>query len=184
MNHSNALYGDEPNEPPRECMIQPPAAHFISKTSPSNTIPVVSYIMGRINNHAIDNGDVKVHTSYFPVEFNSESVPDTDTPPIKSIDDYEIYHLLEFFHSEHDEYLLDVDLQMLQSLLLVYPTSKLFTVSTVLFHTYGRVNVAVTNCMSRFSMFVPTKATVKLVNRNTGHPNKFGLFYATFLTVQ
>ena len=36
-------------------------------------------------------------------------------PPIKSIDDDEMDHLLEFFHSEHDDDLLDVDLQMLQA---------------------------------------------------------------------
>ena len=35
----------------------------------------------------IDNYDVEVHPSEFTVEFNSESVPDLDTTPIKSIDD-------------------------------------------------------------------------------------------------
>ena len=43
--------------------------------------------MGRLNHHAIDNGDVEFHLSDFPVEFNSESIPDPDTTPIKSIDD-------------------------------------------------------------------------------------------------
>ena len=71
--------------------------------------------MGNLNHHAIYNGDVKIPTSEFLVESNYESVPDTDTTPIKSINDDEMYHLLEFFHSEHDEDLLDVDLQMLQS---------------------------------------------------------------------
>ena len=71
--------------------------------------------MGRLNHHAIDNVDVKVPTSESPVESNSESVPDPDTNPIKSIDDDEMDHLLEFFHSEHDEDFLDVDLQMLQA---------------------------------------------------------------------
>ena len=33
--------------------------------------PVVSDIMGRLNNHAIDNGDVNIPTSEFTVEFNS-----------------------------------------------------------------------------------------------------------------
>ena len=50
--------------------------------------------MGRLNHHSIDNGDVEVHPSEFPVEFNSESVPDPDTTPIKSIDDDEMDHLL------------------------------------------------------------------------------------------
>ena len=94
MNQFNSLHGDEPNEPPREWSSQPPEAHFKSRTSTSNTSPVVSAIMGRLNHHAIDNGDVKVPTSEFPVEFNSESVPDSDTTPIKSIDDDEMDHLL------------------------------------------------------------------------------------------
>ena len=70
--------------------------------------------MGRLNNNTIDNGGVNVPNSYFPVEYNSESVPYPDTNNIKSIDDDEMDNLLEFLHSEHDEDLLDVDLQMLQ----------------------------------------------------------------------
>ena len=73
---------------------------------------MVSAIMGKLNHHAIDNGDI---TSDIPVESNYESVPDPDTTLIKSIYDDEMDHLLEFFHSEHDEDLLDVDLQMLQA---------------------------------------------------------------------
>ena len=46
--------------------------------------------MGRLNHRTIDNGDVNVPTSEFPVESNFESVPDSDTTPIKSIDDDEI----------------------------------------------------------------------------------------------
>ena len=76
---------------------------------------MISAIMGKLNHHAIDNGDVKIPTSDVPVESNYDSVPDPDTTPIKSIDDDEMDHLLEFFHSEHDDDLLDVDLQMLQS---------------------------------------------------------------------
>ena len=78
--------------------------------------------MEKINHHAIDNGNVKIPTSKFPVESNSESVPDTDTTPIKSIDDDEIDHLLEFFHAENDENILNVDLQMLQAWLVVAPS--------------------------------------------------------------
>ena len=114
MNQSNALHSGEPTDPPREWNIQHPAAHFKSRTSPPKTIPVVSAIMGRLNHHTIDNGDVEVHPSYFPVESNSESVIDSYTTPIKSIDDDEMEHLLELFHSEHDDDLLGIDLQMLQ----------------------------------------------------------------------
>ena len=123
--------------------------------------------MGRLNNHAIDNGDVEVNPSDFPVESNYEYVPYPDTTPIKSIDDDEMDHLLKFFQLEHDDDPLDVDLHILQALLVVAPPSKFYTVFTVLFHKYGGENVAVTNFMSHFSMFVPTKATAKLANGNT-----------------
>ena len=43
--------------------------------------------MRRLNHYAIDNGNVKVNTSEFPAECNSESVTDPDNTPIKSIDD-------------------------------------------------------------------------------------------------
>ena len=48
----------------------------------------------RLNHRAIDNGDVEIHPSDFPVESNYESIPDTETTPIKSIDDDEMDHLL------------------------------------------------------------------------------------------
>ena len=68
--------------------------------------------MGKLNRHAINNGDI---TSDVPVESNYDSVPDPDITPIKSFDDDEMDHLLELFHSEYDDDLLDVDLQMLQA---------------------------------------------------------------------
>ena len=71
--------------------------------------------MGILNHHAIYNGDIEVHPSEFPVESNSEYVPGTDTTPIKSIDYDEMDHILEFFHSEHDDDLLDVNLHMIQA---------------------------------------------------------------------
>ena len=60
---------------------------------------------------------------------------------------------------------------------------KTYTVSTVLFYEYGGANFAVTNCMSHFSMFVQTKATVKLANVNTGHAQVIGIFFVIFVTV-
>ena len=98
----------------QEWNSQPPEYHFKSMTSTPKNIPVVSAIMGILNHHSIDNGDGEVHPSDFSVEFKYESVPDPDTTPIKSIDDDEMDHLLELFHSEHDKDLLDVDLHMLQ----------------------------------------------------------------------
>ena len=112
MNKLNELHGEKKKEPPREWNSQPPAAHFKSRSSPSRTNPVVSSITGKINHHAIDNGDI---TSDVPVESRYDSVPDPDTNPIKSIDDDEMDHLLELFNSEHDEDLLDVEIQMLRA---------------------------------------------------------------------
>ena len=87
MNQFNALHREEPEEPPREWNIQPPASHFKFRYSPSRTNPVVSAIMGKLNHHAIDNGDIQIPTSDVPVEYNYDSVLDPDTTPIKSIDD-------------------------------------------------------------------------------------------------
>ena len=60
------------------------------------------------------------------------------------------------------------------------PPSKFYTVSTLLLHKYGGANVAVTNLMSYFSMFVPKKATVKLANGNTGHSQGIGIILYHF----
>ena len=91
-----------------------------------------------------------------------------------------MYHLLELFHSEHDDDISDVDLQMLHDWLVVAPSSKIHTVSTVFFHKYGEDNVSVNNWMSYFSMFVPTRATVKMANGNTGHAQGIGIFLCHF----
>ena len=88
-------------------------------------------ITGRLNHRAVDNGDVEVYPSEYPFEHNSDYVPDPYTTPIKSIDDYEMYQIMEFFHSYHDAYRLGVDLQMIQAWLAVAPYSKNYTVSTV-----------------------------------------------------
>ena len=89
-------------------------------------------------------------------------------------------HLLEFFHSEQDDDILDVKLQMLQAWLVVSHHSKYYTVSTVLFHKYGGTNISVTNCMSHFSMFVPTKANVKFDNWNMVHAQVIGIIFCQF----
>ena len=89
-------------------------------------------------------------------------------------------HLLKLFHSEHDDDLLSVYLQMLQYLLVVTPSSKFYTVFTVLFHKYRGPNVSVPNFISHFSMFVPTKATVKLANENMVHAQVIGIILCCF----
>ena len=139
--------------------------------------------MERLNHHAIDNGDFEVHHSEFPFEYNSESVPDTSITTIKSIDYDEMYHLLKFFHSEHDDDLLDVDHQMLQAWLVATPSSTFYTVYVMLFHKYRGANFSVKNCMPHFSMFVPTKATVKFLMETQDMPKEMRLFYVILLTV-
>ena len=89
-------------------------------------------------------------------------------------------HILEFFRSEHYDDILGIDLQIIQAWVVVALNSKFYTVSTVLFHKYGGANVAVANCMSHFSMFVPTKATMKLDNGNTGHNQIIGIILCCF----
>ena len=69
---------------------------------------------------------------------------------------------------------------MLQAWLVVAPPSKFYTVSTVLFHKYGGTNVSVTKFMSHYSMFVPTKATLKMDNLNTGHAQVIGVILCRF----
>ena len=57
---------------------------------------------------------------------------------------------------------------------------KIYTVSIVLFHKYGGANVSVTNSMSKISIFVPTKDTVKLDNENKGHAQGIGIILCLF----
>ena len=54
------------------------------------------------------------------------------------------------------------------------------------FHKYGGSNVVVTNSLLQFSMFVPTKANVKLSNGKMGHAQVIGIilcFYPNFPVV-
>ena len=84
INQFNKLHGEETNEPPIEWNIQHLAAHLKYMTSTNNISPVVSSIMGRLNHNDIDNGDSEVQPSDFPVEFNSEYFPYSNTTPIES----------------------------------------------------------------------------------------------------
>ena len=58
---------------------------------------------------------------------------------------------------------------------MVAPNSTFYAVSTVL-----GGNIAVKNCMSHFSIFFPTKATVKLANGNTLHDQVMGIILCRF----
>ena len=49
------------------------------------------------------------------------------------------------------------------------------------FYIYVGDNVAVTNCMSQFYMFLPTKTTLKLANVKTGHAQGIGMILYHFI---
>ena len=63
---------------------------------------------------------------------------------------------------------------------MIGPPSIFNTVSTLLFHKDLGANVAVTNCTSHFSVFLPTKAIVKLANGNTGNAQVIGIILCRF----
>ena len=63
---------------------------------------------------------------------------------------------------------------------MIYPYSKMHTVSTVFLHKYGGANVSVTNFMSHFSMTIPTKADVGFSSGNMGHAQLIGIILYSF----
>ena len=63
---------------------------------------------------------------------------------------------------------------------MVATYSKIYTLSTLFFNKYLGANVGVTNCMSQFCMFVPTKANVKLTNVNTVHAQGIRIILYSF----
>ena len=144
---------------------------------------MVSAITGILNHHAISNGDVKVPTSDFPSEFNSESVTYPEITPIKSFDDDEMNHLLELLHSEHDDYLLYVDLQMIQSLLVVTPTSIFIQYLLCCFiNTEERMLQTQIACHTFICL--PQPRNLRNGQMETQDmPKELGLFYTNFLTV-
>ena len=75
------------------------------------------------------------------MESTSESVPEPDDDSIKSIYDDYMYQILELFHSEHDENILNVDLHMIQALIVIVHYKTNYTDSTVFFHKYVGSNL-------------------------------------------
>ena len=69
---------------------------------------------------------------------------------------------------------------MLQYVMVFSTPSNIYTVYTVLFHKGGEANVSVKNCMSHFSMFVPTKSTVKLSNVSTVYAQAICIIFCVF----
>ena len=66
MNLLSILHCDEPTDPPIDWNIQPLAVQLKIRTSTPNNSPVFLSIMGILNHHAVDNGDVEVYPSEYP----------------------------------------------------------------------------------------------------------------------
>ena len=114
MKQFNALPGNEPTEPLREWSSQISDVHFKFLTFPLKTSLVVFSITWRLNYHDVDNGGDEVHPSECPFESTSGSVPYPYTTPIKSIDYYNMYQVLELLHSEHEYDILVVGFHIIQ----------------------------------------------------------------------
>ena len=91
-----------------------------------------------------------------------------------------MYHLLEFSHAEHNDDILDAKLHIIQTWQVVASYSKFYAAYTVLSHKNVGASVAVTNCISNFSMLVPTKDNVKLANENKGNSQRIRICLCTF----
>ena len=77
MNQFNIIHSDETTEKTREWNRQPPPFHFKYRYCHTKTSPVAMAILGILNHHAVDNDDVEVCSSYYPIESTSDSVSDT-----------------------------------------------------------------------------------------------------------
>ena len=69
---------------------------------------------------------------------------------------------------------------------LMCPPYNLIFITNLLSYSINALhdmNISVKNCMSQFSMFLPTKATVKLANWNMGHDQVIGSIFCRLLTV-
>ena len=71
MNKFNGIHGEEKIN--HQENVTENLHKFTSNTTtpPQKIIPVVSDIMGRLNHHGVDNSDVKVYTSNYPLESTS-----------------------------------------------------------------------------------------------------------------
>ena len=74
--------------------------------------------------------------------------------------------LPELFHSENDDDILDVDIQMLQALLVVSPSLEFIQSQLRVLNKDEGANIGLKNYIS---MFAPIKESVKLTNGNMGH---------------
>ena len=94
-----------------------------------------------------------------------------------------MHHLLELFHSEHDEDLLDVDIHVLQDWLVVAPPLKLYTVSTVFFIKIEEQILQSQMASHTFLFLSQPRPLWNWIMEKRDMPKEFGLFYVHFLTI-
>ena len=174
MNQCNALHGDEPNEPPREWNSQPPEARYKSRTPLQKTNPAISDIIGRLNHCAIDNGDIKVHNSYFQLSLTMNQFQIQTPLRLNQLMttkwtvswDSSIKNMINIFWMLFSRcFKLDLRLPLIQSF-----TQYLLCCFINLEDRMLQSHIV---CHS-FYVF-PTKATLKLANGNTGHAQVIGI---------
>ena len=91
--------------------------------------------------------------------------------------------LLEFLHSEHDDYLLDSDLHMLQAWLVVATSSKVYKVYNMLFHKYGGEKFSITNRMSHFLCLSQPRPLKNWLMKTWYISKELVLFYVVLLII-
>ena len=93
-------------------------------------------------------------------------------------------HLLELFHSENDDDILDVDLQMIQSWLVVAPSTKFSQYLLCCFiKTEEWMFLSQIACHS-FLRFPQPRQLWNWLMEKQDMPKELELFYVAFLTVQ
>ena len=115
----NTKQWNEITKPPREWNSQPSDIKLKSWTSSQKPVVWFWIWLEIINHPSIDNGVVKVCTSYYPSESNCDSFPYPDTTPIIPIYDDEMDHPLEICHSDQDDDIFDIEFQMIQTWIAV-----------------------------------------------------------------
>ena len=92
-------------------------------------------------------------------------------------------HLLELFHSEHDDDILDVDLQMLQYWLVVAPSSKhLQSLLCYIINMEDRMLLSQIACRTFPCFSQPRPLCISLMETRD-MPKELRLFYVVLLTV-
>ena len=98
MNQFNIIHDDWPTESQRDWNIQTTEVNLKYLNYTSKTSPMVLTLMRRLNNHVVDNSDVKVYNSGYALKLTHNSITGPYNTPIKLIYDGEMNQLLKLFY--------------------------------------------------------------------------------------